>query len=78
MAPLAPEMHGLVEAARAYEELTIQAATTGDREIAVRALLANPLVGSWELAEPLLAAILDANEQHLPLFAAGAKSGPGS
>src|SRR6476661_8965649 len=35
MAPLAPEMHGLVEAARAYEELTIQAARTGDRDVAV-------------------------------------------
>ncbi len=78
MAPLAPEMHGLVEAARAYEELTIQAARTGDRDVAVRALLANPLVGSWELAQPLLDAILGANQQHLPLFAAGAKSPVGS
>jgi 6-phospho-beta-glucosidase len=69
MAPLAPEMHGLVEAARAYEELTIQAARTGDRDVAVRALLANPLVGTWELAQPLLDAILDANRQHLPRFA---------
>jgi 6-phospho-beta-glucosidase len=78
MAPLAPEMHGLVEAARAYEELTIQAARTGDRDVAVRALLANPLVGSWELAEPLLDAILGANQQHLPLFATSAKSPVGS
>jgi len=77
-APLAPEMHGLVEAARAYEELTIEAARTGDRDAAARALLANPLVGSWELAEPLLDAVLDANRQHLPQFAAGAKSSVGS
>jgi alpha-galactosidase/6-phospho-beta-glucosidase family protein len=41
-------------------------------------LLANPLVGSWELAEPLLDAVLDANRQHLPQFAAGAKSSVGS
>ena len=68
-------MHGLVEAARAYEELTIQAARTGDRDVAVRALLANPLVGSWELAQPLLDAILDANRQHLPRFATGAIAG---
>jgi 6-phospho-beta-glucosidase len=77
-APLAPEMHGLVEQARAYEELTIEAARTGDRDVAARALLANPLVGSWELAEPLLEAILDANRQHLPQFTAGAKSSVGS
>jgi 6-phospho-beta-glucosidase len=77
-ARLAPEMHGLVEQARAYEELTIEAARSGNRDVAARALLANPLVGSWELAEPLLDAILDANRQHLPQFAAGAKSSVGS
>jgi 6-phospho-beta-glucosidase len=78
LAPLAPEMHGLVEAARAYEELTIQAALSGDRTIAARALLANPLVGTWELAEPLLDAILEANREHLPRFATGAQSVSGS
>jgi 6-phospho-beta-glucosidase len=71
-------MHGLVEAARAYEELTIQAALSGDREVAARALLANPLVRTWELAEPLLDAILDANREHLPRFATGAQSPVGS
>lgn len=72
MAALAPEMHGLVESARAYEELAIQAARTGDRRMALRALLANPLVGSWSLAPPLLDALLQANRQHLPRFFATA------
>jgi 6-phospho-beta-glucosidase len=68
LAPLAPEMRGLVEAARAYEELAIAAATSGDRRVAMRALLANPLVGRWSMAEPMLDALLEANRQHLPRF----------
>jgi 6-phospho-beta-glucosidase len=68
LAPLAPDMRGLVQAARAYEELAIQAAMSGDRRVALRALLANPLVGRWSMAEPMLDALLDANRQHLPRF----------
>jgi 6-phospho-beta-glucosidase len=68
LAPLAPEMRGLVQAAKAYEELTVAAATTGDRRTALRALMANPLVADWAIAEPLLDALLAANRVHLPRF----------
>ncbi|MEA2621274.1 MAG: 6-phospho-beta-glucosidase [Chloroflexota bacterium] len=68
LAPLSPDMRGLVQQVRAYEELTIQAAITGDRSAALRALLANPLVGRWSMAVPLLDALLDANRDHLPRF----------
>ena len=67
LAPLAPEQRALVQAVKAYEELTIEAAKTGDREVAVRALAANPLVGA-EIASPLLDAILEADAQHLDRF----------
>jgi 6-phospho-beta-glucosidase len=70
LAPLAPEIRGLVQAAKAYEELAIRAATTGDRRIALLALLANPLVPDLRAAEGLLAAILEANAPFLPRFAA--------
>jgi 6-phospho-beta-glucosidase len=66
--PLAPEMRGLVQAMKAYEELTVEAAISGDRGTARRALLANPLVGQWQIAEPLLDALLEANQSHLPRF----------
>jgi len=66
--PLAPEMRGLVQSVKAYEELAIEAAKTGDRRIALRALLANPLVARWSMAEPLLDALLEANREHLPQF----------
>ena len=68
VAPLAPEMLGLVQAVTAYEVLAIEAAKSGDRRTALRALLANPLVRQWDLAVPLLDAILDANRVHLPQF----------
>ena len=68
IAPLAPELLGLVQAVTAYEVLTIQAARTGDRRVAVRALLANPLVRQWDRAVPLLNALLEANRPHLPQF----------
>jgi 6-phospho-beta-glucosidase len=70
LAPLAPEMRGLVLQAKAYEELAIAAARSGDRDVALRALLANPLVGRWEIADQLLTEILAANQIHLPRFAA--------
>ena len=66
--PLPPEMLGLVQAVTAYEVLAIEAARTGDRDTALRALLANPLVRQWDLAVPLLDALLEANRRHLPRF----------
>jgi 6-phospho-beta-glucosidase len=69
-APLAPEMLGLVQAAKAYERLAIAAATTGDRGLALKALMANPLVPDYPTAVSLLDALLDANRANLPRFAA--------
>ena len=67
-APLAPEMRGLVQAMKAYEELAVAAAKSGDRGLALKALLANPLVARWSIASPLLDALLEANRAHLPRF----------
>jgi 6-phospho-beta-glucosidase len=67
--PLAPDLLGLVQAVTAYEVLTITAARTGDRGVALRALLANPLVRQWDIAVPLLDELLAANRAHLPKFA---------
>ncbi len=66
--PLAPELLGLVQRAKAYERLAVAAATTGSRATALKALLANPLVPSYGVAAPLLDALLSANERHLPRF----------
>jgi 6-phospho-beta-glucosidase len=68
LTPLAPEMLGLVQQVKAYERLTVKAAVDGDRDAALKALLANPLVARYNVARPLLDAILDANQAHLPRF----------
>jgi 6-phospho-beta-glucosidase len=61
-------MLGLVQHAKAYELLAIEAATTGDRTAALKALLANPLAGDYATAVPLLDALLEANRSFLPRF----------
>jgi len=71
VAPLPPEMLGLVEHVKAYERLAVRAATTGDRTIALKALMTNPLVRDYRTAVPLLEALLEANRQHLPRFFSG-------
>jgi 6-phospho-beta-glucosidase len=56
--PLAPELLGLVQHVTAYERLAASAARTGDRDIARLALLANPLVREYRLAEGMLDRLL--------------------
>jgi 6-phospho-beta-glucosidase len=68
--PPAPELLGLVQAVTAYEVLTIEAACSGDRRTALRALLAHPLVRQWDIVVPLFDAILEGNRAYLPRFAA--------
>ena len=62
------EVLGLIQQVKAYEQLASHAARTGDRRAARLALLANPLVGSYDTANNLLDAILEANRDWLPRF----------
>jgi 6-phospho-beta-glucosidase len=57
--PLPPELLGLVQHVSAYERLAKQAAVTGDRALARKALLAHPLVGEWEKTEQLAETMLE-------------------
>jgi 6-phospho-beta-glucosidase len=65
---LPSEMLGLVQQVKAYERLTVRAAMNGDRAAALKALIANPLVGQFPVASSLLDALLEANRKHLPRF----------
>ncbi len=58
----------LVQRVKTYERLAIEAAVTGDRDAALAALVANPLVPSADIAAKLLDDILAANRDYLPLF----------
>jgi 6-phospho-beta-glucosidase len=66
--PMPSEMLGLVQHAKAYEQLAVEAACSGSRNDVVRALLANPLVGQYPLAAELADGLLAANRGHLPRF----------
>jgi len=59
---------GLMRSVKAYEKLTVKAAIEGDRDVALAALMAHPLVGDIEKALPLLDEMLEANREHLPQF----------
>jgi 6-phospho-beta-glucosidase len=66
--PLPAEIRGLVQAVKAYEELAVVAGAEGDRKRALQALLAHPLVPSFEAARGLLDALLSAHHDYLPQF----------
>jgi 6-phospho-beta-glucosidase len=52
--PPGPEIRGLMQHVKAYEELAVQAAVTRSRRTAILALCAHPLVADVELAEILV------------------------
>jgi 6-phospho-beta-glucosidase len=65
---LPPAIRGLTQAVKAYEELTIEAAVTGDENTAKMALFTHPLVPSWDIATALWNDIKAANKAYLPQF----------
>ena len=65
---LPPELNGLIQQIKAFEELTIEAAVTGNKEKALLALTTNPFVPSSKVAKALLHDLLEANDQYLPQF----------
>lgn len=48
----------MISCVKEYERLAVQAILTQDRTLAVKSLMAHPLVGSWSLAEKLVSAYL--------------------
>jgi len=61
-------VRGLVQTVKAYEELTIQAALSGSRELAIEALMANPLVGSFGKASRFFEHVLENERTYIPQF----------
>jgi 6-phospho-beta-glucosidase len=53
-APLPAVVRGLVHAVKEYEHATIEAALTGSKRAARKAMLLYPAIGEWEPSEPLL------------------------
>jgi 6-phospho-beta-glucosidase len=60
-----PEIRGLMQHVKAYEELAVEAAVSRSRRSALMALVTHPLVGDAELADTLLDEICTAHQLHL-------------
>ncbi len=69
--PMPATVRGLIQQIKAYEDLAVAAAVTGDRDTAYAALLNNPLVPSADAAEKILDDILRENAAYLPQFDVG-------
>jgi len=67
-APIQPQMRGLLQLVKAYEELTVEAAVHGDYDKALQALTLHPLVGTAKLAKQILDDILREHKDYLPQF----------
>lgn len=63
-----PAQRGLLQLMKSMEELTIEAAVTGDYATALQAFTQNPLVLSGDTAKALLDEMLEAHQQYLPQF----------
>ncbi len=63
------KIEGLVLSIKEYERLTVEAAVTGNRERAVEALIAYPLVPSYRVAKQLVDEYLKELSPWLPEFA---------
>jgi len=66
--PLPTFADGLMRAVKSYELLTAEAALTGDRSLALQALLAHPLGPDAAFVLEVLNDMLRTNQVHLPLF----------
>jgi 6-phospho-beta-glucosidase len=65
---LPEEVRDLVRQVAEHARLTAEAAVTGDRALAIRAMAAHPLVPSSDVATSLVDAYLDAHAAYLPAF----------
>ena len=66
--PQHPYIIGMMQSVKAYERLTVQAALTGDRDLALAAMLVHPLMGDYARCKAALDEMLLANKACLPAF----------
>ncbi len=63
-----PQERGLLQLMKAMEELTMEAAVTGDRGTLLQAFMMNPLITSGDVAKQVMEELLEAHKKHLPNF----------
>jgi len=63
-----PHMHALIHSVKAFERMTVEAACTGDRDLALAALLTHPLIGDYSQAARCFDEMARAHKAYLPQF----------
>ena len=58
----------VVQRVSGEQELIVEAALRGDRQMVIQAMLADALVKEWSTAEPMVGELLAANSHYLPQF----------
>lgn len=66
---LKPRIAGYVQMMKGFERMVVEAAITGDRDLAVAALEMNPLCPSDALANVVVDELMEAHKAYLPQFA---------
>lgn len=63
-----PQERGLLQVMKSMEELTIEAAVTGEYGTLLQAFTMNPLITSGDVAKEVMDELLEAHKQYLPAF----------
>jgi 6-phospho-beta-glucosidase len=63
-----PKQRGLLQVMKSMEELTIEAAVTGDCGTLLQAFTMNPLITSGNVAKEVMDELLEAHKAYLPQF----------
>ena len=65
---LNPRINGSIQIIKSFEQMVCEASMSGDRDLAIYALSANPLCSSARIAEAVVNEMLEANKEYLPQF----------
>lgn len=65
---LSPAINGTIQTIKSFERLVAEAAVTGNRDLLVAALVANPLCDSDAAANAVIDGLLEAHKAYLPQF----------
>ncbi|WP_019128802.1 6-phospho-beta-glucosidase [Enorma massiliensis] len=65
---LSPAINGTIQTVKSFERLVAEAAVTGNRDLLVAALVANPLCDSDAAANAVIDGLLEAHKAYLPQF----------
>jgi 6-phospho-beta-glucosidase len=68
MGQLPDTIRSLCQTAKAWESWVVEAGVTGSRQAALMAMMTNPLVPSFDVAQALLEDMLEENKEFLPQF----------